>query len=634
MKTPVHKPVTSPLSAPKAVFSPQRFLQRRCACGGQAGTEAECEECRQEREGNLQRKASGGSDADVGHDFGQVSVVPASGLQVNQPGDVFEQEADRVADAVMAGQTVSAQACALGTALQRDDAEPQTGPTTEKPKSEAEKYQDAALKLSEALRATDAGKKLEAEVIQQGKDFVSTPEGKAVAGTALAGALAAIIATNKELPVQLPEIPLDWLASGFKAKLTWEGPVRTPTHVGLTITAGSGVSIGADYSNTPASPGKPAEQKAGLTITIPLGGPEKKKSGPAESEKYQAETARLKAEQDKIQEASKTPEQRAEDKRFWDAYWRSKIDDPLNPGKRRKTGDDLLLMRKAVDAAPEMAAPPLVNEVLAGSGSPLDVATRGFMESRFHYDFGQVRVHADSRAAESANAVNAAAYTVGRQVVFGAGRYAPETTAGRKLLAHELTHVIQQSGGAHLAGNTKLVQRARLPCTSRKNLDVYAVSLPGATRNVSSDLPNANSILCQCGLALNLVGGESWQTDLLDRLPPKGVLNEYSAPGSPSAEEVELLSHQPGGKALHLYYVPSLSGGSEAESFWTSGFPTVNNGVAISNGARACAVAHEIGHVLLNDGSHHSNKDNLMAPGSTNTCAGELEQSQCDRMPV
>ncbi|HEX7318188.1 MAG TPA: DUF4157 domain-containing protein [Pyrinomonadaceae bacterium] len=89
-------------------------------------------------------------------------------------------------------------------------------------------------------------------------------------------------------------------------------------------------------------------------------------------------------------------------------------------------------------------ASPLVGEVLRGSGRPLDVETRAFMEPRFGHDFGRVRVHTDGRAAESARAVGAHAYTVGRDVVFGAGQYRPGTAEGRKLLAHELTHVVQQ----------------------------------------------------------------------------------------------------------------------------------------------------------------------------------------------
>jgi hypothetical protein len=90
--------------------------------------------------------------------------------------------------------------------------------------------------------------------------------------------------------------------------------------------------------------------------------------------------------------------------------------------------------------------PPIVNEVLHSSGQPLDPSTRAFMEPRFGHDFSHVRIHTNSGASESARAVNALAYTVGQDVVFAAGQYVPETTAGKKLLAHELAHTIQQNG--------------------------------------------------------------------------------------------------------------------------------------------------------------------------------------------
>jgi len=80
-----------------------------------------------------------------------------------------------------------------------------------------------------------------------------------------------------------------------------------------------------------------------------------------------------------------------------------------------------------------------------GSGQPLDQTTRAFFEPRFGADFSPVRVHTDSRAAESAREVNAHAYTVGQDIVFGAGQFAPGTHDGRRLIAHELTHVAQQS---------------------------------------------------------------------------------------------------------------------------------------------------------------------------------------------
>jgi hypothetical protein len=92
------------------------------------------------------------------------------------------------------------------------------------------------------------------------------------------------------------------------------------------------------------------------------------------------------------------------------------------------------------------AAPPIVHQTLQSPGRPLDGSTGAFMQSAFGHDFGKVRVHTDARAAASARAVNAHAYTVGEDVVFGAGTYAPDTQAGKRLIAHELTHVVQQRG--------------------------------------------------------------------------------------------------------------------------------------------------------------------------------------------
>lgn len=91
------------------------------------------------------------------------------------------------------------------------------------------------------------------------------------------------------------------------------------------------------------------------------------------------------------------------------------------------------------------SVPPIVHEVLRTPGQPLDASTRAFMEPRFRNDFSNVRVHTDARAAESARAMNALAYTVGQNMVFGTGQYAPRACFGRTLIAHELAHTIQSS---------------------------------------------------------------------------------------------------------------------------------------------------------------------------------------------
>jgi hypothetical protein len=120
------------------------------------------------------------------------------------------------------------------------------------------------------------------------------------------------------------------------------------------------------------------------------------------------------------------------------------------------------------------AAPPVVHEVLAAHGQPLDLATRAVMEPRFGQDFGHVRVHTGAKAAESASALNSLAYTAGRHVVFGAGQYAPGTDEGDRLLAHELTHTLQQGRGA-----PHTIQRA-LKFEFQTGNHVWAVKNSGA----------------------------------------------------------------------------------------------------------------------------------------------------------
>lgn len=107
------------------------------------------------------------------------------------------------------------------------------------------------------------------------------------------------------------------------------------------------------------------------------------------------------------------------------------------------------LQRKAAGPAAVGQAPRIVHEVLNSPGRPLDLATRDFFQSRLGHEFGRVRIHADTRAAESARIVNAKAFTFGHDVVFGDRQYAPQTLEGTKLLAHELTHVVQQSQQGH-----------------------------------------------------------------------------------------------------------------------------------------------------------------------------------------
>ena len=123
-------------------------------------------------------------------------------------------------------------------------------------------------------------------------------------------------------------------------------------------------------------------------------------------------------------------------------------------------------------------------------GQPLAPDTRAFMESRFAHDFSQVRVHTDAKAAESAQAVNALAYTVGRDIAFGSGAFQPKTTQGLHLLAHELTHTIQQraTGNAQLAAS---MANSIMPSNQKAETEAERVAADVVTgKPVGSIVPN------------------------------------------------------------------------------------------------------------------------------------------------
>lgn len=143
------------------------------------------------------------------------------------------------------------------------------------------------------------------------------------------------------------------------------------------------------------------------------------------------------------------------------------------------------LQRKAAGAAPAMPGP---LSQLQGRGQPLNAATRSFFEPRFGSDLSQVRIHTAPQAQEMASEVQARAFTVGANIVFGSGQYHPGTAAGQQLLAHELTHVLQQTGGN--AVDDPSLQRQVLPVNQR---------FPQVGLQRQTDSPtNGNACLKQC----------------------------------------------------------------------------------------------------------------------------------------
>src|SRR6266508_2550202 len=143
--------------------------------------------------------------------------------------------------------------------------------------------------------------------------------------------------------------------------------------------------------------------------------------------------------------------------------------------------DRVGLQRRSIGGPGRRRAPGIVAEVLREHGRPLDGGARALMEPYFGHDFSRVRVHTGQRAATSARAVDAHAYTVGSNVVFGDGRYDPSSPSGRRLLAHELGHVIQQRGapaGAELSRRTAGASEAAL----EQEVEAAAAGLEGGRR--------------------------------------------------------------------------------------------------------------------------------------------------------
>ena len=123
--------------------------------------------------------------------------------------------------------------------------------------------------------------------------------------------------------------------------------------------------------------------------------------------------------------------------------------------------EDGTVLPKTLGVGPRSAPALDVSELGASTGQALPASARAFMEPRFGYDFSSIRIHTDPQASRLSRSINAAAFAHGRHIYFGAGRFDDRTETGRRLLAHELTHVVQQGGGDHSAAATG-IQRSAL----------------------------------------------------------------------------------------------------------------------------------------------------------------------------
>lgn len=434
-------------------------------------------------------------------------------LRIGASGDRYEREADRAAAAVAAGYRIAGSGVSLSRIpvhqVQRDG--------DEKPKSEEEKYKDAAKKIGEAFLETEVGKKLKESVEndplvkgakEAGESFIGTLPGKVITGAAAVGAVATLAATHKELPAQIPEIPLDRITPGLKVQITYEGPVDKPTKAMITFSYTEQISGGKKPAKTKTEIQREenarmaadmAKFRAGLRYAP--GTPEAKQQAEEEAALKRAAFAGvgtlpeygktgafpgLGTAAPGFQLQVPTPGFKPKPFSLLDESLKLKpIAEVVPDAGQDKKKEETPVQRKAAGGGAAHLAPTAVNDVLSGAGDPLDTATRTAMETRFGADFSGVRIHTDAR---SAHGMDALAYTVGQDVVFAPGRYSPKTAMGRQLLAHELAHVVQQGGAAE--ASAPIVQRAdALTSIGRFFRDVlfFIPSLFGAELSYSDD---------------------------------------------------------------------------------------------------------------------------------------------------
>jgi hypothetical protein len=150
-------------------------------------------------------------------------------------------------------------------------------------------------------------------------------------------------------------------------------------------------------------------------------------------------------------------------------------------GKCSACQDAKALQRQPAEPTPTEDAPAIVHEALTSSGRPLDQGAREYFEPRFGHDLGHVRIHTDARSKESARAVNALAYTVGHDIVFDA-EGDPGSGQNRRLLAHELVHVLQQQRTSAPA-----LHREPKTAPELKLVDDFAAKFPAAGALIKSN---------------------------------------------------------------------------------------------------------------------------------------------------
>jgi len=419
--------------------------------------------------------------------FRNIPIQPK--LIVSKSDDPYEREADKVSNLIVNGSAhplnlpILQKESHLSSILHRQEQKKSevTPNQTKTETSTKDKLLEGAKKTGEAFLETNLGKSIKTKA----EDFAKSPSGGTITGIGVVSALSVIAITNSSLPMQPPAVPLDFITPGLKAKIIYEGPVQNPTSASVQFIIPFGPDRPSQSKNPTmtksekyrAETAKMAQEQAQFRES--LKSPEQKKAEDEEfwntywlmqsqshlnlgsGNRYNFDYSSISSSKIrpklKVNQPNNQYEKEAD--RVSDQIMKmSNID--IKPNHRdsqinRKCSscnmkEDNDAKNFTISTKPKLLSSSTtgfevpnetVNQINTNQGRPLDSSTKSFMEPRFGYDFSDVRIHDDSKANELVGAVNARAFTYGNAIFMGKN----ESTSDKELMAHELTHVVQQN---------------------------------------------------------------------------------------------------------------------------------------------------------------------------------------------
>ena len=349
-------------------------------------------------------------------------------LRIGQPGDMYEQEADRVADAVMR--------------MPEPGVQRQTEEEEEEEEEELVQTKTIAEQATPLIQRQAEGEEEEEGVVQPRSETSTTSSG----------------------PIRY----VQRVVSGIQAKLA-VGPPGDKYEQEADRVADAVMRMPEPGIQLQPIEGEEEEQIQTKPITEQITPLVQRQVDEEEEDQVQTKP---------ITEQITPLVQRQVDEEEEDQVQTKPVTEMITPLVQRQVDEEEeeeILQTKRLGSQSHEIKPDLTIHIqsMKGGGHPLPESTRSFFEPRFGHDFSQVRVHSDAQAAEMARTVNARAFTTGQDVVFGAGQYMPRTEHGKRLMAHELTHVMQQNTGKRRVTQTR---RNRESSNTSETYGVYSLT--------------------------------------------------------------------------------------------------------------------------------------------------------------